>query len=68
MGEKISYKPVYRVKRKTSPGSSLQQRLKSRKRYRKNKFKIKMYNRKWRNRNKMQLKRRNQRKKFRSTL
>ena len=68
MGEKLSYKPKFYVKKKTTPSSSIQERIKNRKRYRKNKCKIKMYNRKWRQKNRMQLKRRQQRKKLRRTF
>ena len=66
--EKLSYKPKFYVKRKTAPSTSLQQRVKNRKTYRKNKYKVKMYQKKWRQRNKMQLKRKNQRNKFRRTF
>jgi len=64
MEEKLSYKSKPNVKKKFAPVTPLSERLKNRLRYRKNKYKIKLYNKKWRQRNKMQIKRKNQRKKL----
>lgn len=55
---KEGYKPRYVRRKRRSGLGTAKQRAKNKLRYKKNKWKLKMYNRKYRQRNKMQLSRR----------
>lgn len=57
--KKEAYRPrLIRRKRKAPSSKNVRQKIKNRMMYRKNKWKLKVYNRKYRQKNKMQLKRR----------